>query len=55
MAKSTLFLVILVPVVAIVIQRYLFSGLDTPPSDFGSGSMFDSIARRECSVSGVRL
>jgi len=41
---------ILLPVVAVLAHYYYyqiyFAGVDEPPSDFGSGSMFDSIAPR---------
>lgn len=44
---SSLTLVILAPLLAFLVHQYLFAGVDAPPSDFGSGSMFDSIAPRE--------
>jgi demethylmenaquinone methyltransferase/2-methoxy-6-polyprenyl-1,4-benzoquinol methylase len=47
MAKSSsILLVLLVPVIAFLVQHFLFGGVDAPPSDFGSGSMFDLIASR---------
>jgi demethylmenaquinone methyltransferase/2-methoxy-6-polyprenyl-1,4-benzoquinol methylase len=48
MAKSfaLTLLVLAVPVIALIIQRSLFAGVDAPPADFGTGSMFDIIATR---------
>lgn len=43
-------------VVAVVVQqrhKALFSGVDAPPPDFGTGSMFDSIATRYDTVNRV--
>jgi demethylmenaquinone methyltransferase/2-methoxy-6-polyprenyl-1,4-benzoquinol methylase len=37
---------ILIPIVAIALHLYLFTGVAPPPSDFGSGQMFDLIAPR---------
>ena len=40
-------LVFVAPVLAaVLLQQYMFAGLSAPPADFGSGSMFDSIAVR---------
>lgn len=38
--------VFIIPLLALGIQRLLFAGLEAPPSDYGSGSMFDAIASR---------
>jgi demethylmenaquinone methyltransferase/2-methoxy-6-polyprenyl-1,4-benzoquinol methylase len=47
MAKSSsILMVLLVPLIAFLAQQYLYGGVDAPPSDFGSGSMFDLIASR---------
>ena len=50
MTKTTVLVslvIILLPVLAaVLLQRYMFAGLTAPPSDFGTGSMFDAIAVR---------
>jgi demethylmenaquinone methyltransferase/2-methoxy-6-polyprenyl-1,4-benzoquinol methylase len=46
MAKSSILIFLLVPVIALLVQYSLYGGVDAPPSDFGSGSMFDLIATR---------
>jgi demethylmenaquinone methyltransferase/2-methoxy-6-polyprenyl-1,4-benzoquinol methylase len=47
MAKYfSILMVLLVPVIAFLTQYYLYGGVDAPPSDHGSGSMFDLIASR---------
>ena len=43
---SLLIISIVLPVLAAGIHYYLFSGVAPPPSDFGSGQMFDLIAER---------
>ena len=37
---------LLIPIVAICLHFYLFTGVAPPPTDFGSGQMFDLIATR---------
>ena len=45
--RTVLFLFLGLPVLAaVLLQRYMFAGLTAPPSDFGTGSMFDAIAVR---------
>jgi demethylmenaquinone methyltransferase/2-methoxy-6-polyprenyl-1,4-benzoquinol methylase len=45
--RKWLILVVLLPIlVAFALQTSLFKGVDAPPSNYGSGSMFDVIARR---------
>ena len=39
-------LALVVPLVAICLHYYLFIGISPPPSDYGSGHMFDLIAQR---------
>ena len=50
MTKTTVLVslvILLLPVLAaVLLQRYMFAGLTAPPSDFGTGSMFDAIAVR---------
>lgn len=45
--RAALFLFLGLPVLAaVLLQRYMFAGLTAPPSDFGTGTMFDAIAVR---------
>jgi demethylmenaquinone methyltransferase / 2-methoxy-6-polyprenyl-1,4-benzoquinol methylase len=47
-------IVIIVPIIlSIVAQIVLFTGVEAPPSTFGTGSMFDSIASRYDSINRV--
>lgn len=46
MPSRTVILSILIPIVAIGLHFYLFTGVATPTPDFGNGSMFDMIATR---------
>jgi demethylmenaquinone methyltransferase/2-methoxy-6-polyprenyl-1,4-benzoquinol methylase len=48
MAKGStaLYALVLIPLAGIAIHYWLFSNVATPPPDFGSGSMFDTIAPR---------
>jgi demethylmenaquinone methyltransferase / 2-methoxy-6-polyprenyl-1,4-benzoquinol methylase len=42
-----LMLAVTIPILsAVLLQRYMFAGLEAPPSDYGTGSMFDQIAVR---------
>ena len=43
---KALYVLALVPLVAAAIVHFFFSGVATPPADFGSGEMFDAIATR---------
>ena len=57
MAKGRSFLwlatVVLLPLIAFVAHQTLFEGVDQPPSDHGSGSMFDMIAGRYDAINRV--
>ena len=44
--SSLLSLTLVLPLVAISLHYFLFIGVSPPPSDFGSGQMFDLIAQR---------
>jgi demethylmenaquinone methyltransferase/2-methoxy-6-polyprenyl-1,4-benzoquinol methylase len=46
MTKGAIYAVVLTPLVAIAVHYWLFSGVATPPPDFGSGNMFDVISSR---------
>jgi demethylmenaquinone methyltransferase/2-methoxy-6-polyprenyl-1,4-benzoquinol methylase len=47
MGKGTfLYALVLIPLIAIAIHHWLFNNVATPPPDYGSGQMFDSIAPR---------
>ena len=46
MVKGILIALVLIPLVAIALHYWLFVNVATPPPDFGSGQMFDSIADR---------
>lgn len=41
-----LFYVLVPIIIGVALQRLLFAGVEAPPSDYGSGSMFDRIATR---------
>jgi len=46
MAKGAAYALVLIPLAAIAVHYWLFNNVATPPPDFGSGQMFDSIAPR---------
>jgi len=53
MSRYGLVLGVLVCIIGVLVHRAMFSDVSAPPADFGSGGMFDMIARRYDTINRV--